>query len=134
MAKSERQISLKKKKVLFTIISHAMWIGTAIVLACLALSNLKATEEGVQIFTDEFQSKIVSVSITILIGIIVAIIIKEKVRVFTYMASLVLATILYKEVGMYIVLGIWLVDEYVIHVLAQKYTRLYEIRKEIDQG
>ena len=48
------------------------------------------------------------------------------------MASTVLATLIYKEAGMYVVLAIWLVDEYIIHALYKKYSRKYEIRKEID--
>jgi len=130
---SPRAKDLKRKKIIFGLISALMWVATGLTFVIIALSKFKAKDSsGVPIFSNELRSIITSIGITAIIGIIVGIIIKDKIRTFVYMASTVLATLIYKETGMYIVLAIWLIDEYVIHALYKKYSRKYEIRKEID--
>lgn len=133
MSKSPRYISLRRKKIVYGIISTMMWIITGLVFIILSLAKIKQKDaNGVPILSDEMKHIVTSIGVTALIGIIVAIIIKDKIRTAIYMVSLILATIVYKEVGMYIVLGIWFVDEYVIHALYKKYSKKLEIRKEID--
>lgn len=132
---SPRAKDLKKRKIIFGLLSTLTWVVTGIVFIIIALTKLKAKDStGTPIFSPEIKSMIASIGVTAVIGLIVAIIIKDKIRTFVFMASTVLATIIYKEVGMYIVLAIWLVDEYILHTLYKKYSRQYEIRKEIDLG
>ena len=133
MGKSPRYISLRRKKIVYGIISTMMWIITGLVFIVLSLAKIKQKDaSGMPILSDELKHLVTSLGVTALIGIIVAIIIKDKIRTAIYMASLILATIIYKEVGMYIVLGIWFIDVYIIHALYKKYSRKLEIRKEID--
>ena len=130
---SSRAKDLKRKKIIFGLMSTLAWVVTGIVFVIIALSKFKAKDSsGTPIFSNEIKTMITSIGVTAVIGLVIGIIIKDKIRTFVFMASTVLATLMYKEVGMYIVLGIWLVDEYIIHSLYKKYSRLYEIRKEID--
>lgn len=130
---SPRAKDLKRKKIIFGLISSLVWVATGLTFVIIALSKFKAKDSsGVPIFSNELKSIITSIGVTAIIGLIVGIIIKDKIRTFVYMASTVLATLIYKEAGMYVVLAIWLVDEYIIHALYKKYSRKYEIRKEID--
>lgn len=130
---SPRAKDLKRKKIIFGLVSTLMWVATGLTFVIIALSKFKAKDSsGMPIFSNELKSIITSIGVTAIIGLIVAVIIKDKIRTFIYMASTVLATLIYKDVGMYIVLAIWLVDEYVIHALYKSYCRKYEIRKEID--
>ena len=133
MGKSPRYISLRRKKIAYGIISTLMWIITGLTFIILSLAKIKQKDtSGIPIISPELKSLVTSIGVTALIGIILAIIIKDKIRTAVYMLSLILATIVYKEVGMYIVLGIWFIDEYIIHALYKKYSRKLEIRKEID--
>ena len=130
---SPRAKDLKRKKIIFGLLSTLMWVVTGIVFAILAFTKFKAKDSsGTPILSHELKTLLTSIGVTAIIGLVVGIIIKDKIRTFVFMASTVMATILYKDTGMYIVLGIWLLDEYVIHALYKKYSRKYEIRKEID--
>lgn len=133
MAKSERQIKLKRRKIIFGMLSTFCWVATAIIVSLLALNLLKEKDcNGVSIFSEQVKSIVTSVGITVIIAIATSIFIKDKIRTFVYMLSLVLSTIMYKDTGMYVVLAIWMIDEYVIYAIYKRYKRLYEIRKEID--
>ena len=130
---SPRAKDLRRKKFIFGLISTLMWGGTVLVFAILAFTKFKAKDSsGMPIFSEQLKSLIVSIGVTAIVGLIVSIIIKDKIRTFVFMASAVLGLYLYDATGMYIVLGIWLVDEYIIHSLYKMYSRKYEIRKEID--
>ena len=132
---SSRAKDLKRKKIIFGLVSTMTWIVTGITFAIIAFTKIKAKDSsGTPIFSQEIKTMITSIGVTAVIGLIVGIIIKDKIRTFVFMASTILATLIFKEVGMYIVLGIWLIDEYVLYALYRKFSRLYEIRKEVDLG
>ena len=132
MAKSERYKSLKKKTIIFGIISYAALFIT--MTACLIAGgiNFNAVKDGVQIFTDEARTLFLSMSITAIIGTILTFFLKEGMRTFIWVVCVVLSSIVFGPVGMYIVLGVWLIDDYVIHKLFKYYQSKLSIRKEID--
>lgn len=130
---SDRTKSLKKKRNLFGILSFVMFLGTALFFLISAFCKLDLTSpEGIPIFSDELKSMLVGLGTTACIGILGAVIIKDKIRTFLWMVSLVISVILYDQAGMFTVLGIWLTDEYVIHNLFKHYCHLVQINKEID--
>ena len=95
-------------------------------------ANFNAVHDGVQVFTDEAKSVFVGMTITAVIGAILTFFLKEGVRTFIWIVCVVLGSIVYKETGMYTVLGIWLIDDYVIHKLFIYYHDKLKIRKEIE--
>lgn len=132
MAKSERQKSLKKRTVLFGILS---WAALFILLAVYIISaccNLDTTKDGIQIFTDEAKLWIISISVTAVVGIVLTIFLKEGMRTFMWIVCVILGSIVYKEAGMYIALGTWFVDDYIIHKIFLYNKQKLSIRKEID--
>lgn len=132
MAKSERYKSLKKKSIIFGIISYAALFITMLVCLIGGAVNFNAVKDGVQIFTDEAKTLFLSMSITAIVGTILTIFLKEGVRTFLWIVCVVLSSIVYKAPGMYTVLGVWLVDDYVIHKLFLYYKSKLSIRKEIE--
>lgn len=130
--KSERQKSLQKKALIFGIISWAMLFTLLTVYLIAGFANMNAVKDGVQIFTDEVKHIIISMSITAIIGVIATIFLKEGMRTFIWIVCVVLGSLVFKEPGMYIALGCWLVDDYVIHKLFKYYQGKLSIRKEID--
>lgn len=132
MAKSERYKSLKKKTLIFGIISYAALFITMTVCLIAGGVNFNTVKDGVQIFTDEAKTLFLSVSITAIIGTILTFFLKEGMRTFIWVVCVVLGSIVFGPVGMYIVLGVWLIDDYVIHKLFKYYQSKLSIRKEID--
>jgi hypothetical protein len=134
MAKSERYKSLKKKTILFGIISYATLFITMAVCLIAGGINFNAVKDGVQIFTDEAKTLFLSMSITAIIGTVLTFFLKEGMRTFIWIVCVVLSSIVFGAIGMYIVLGTWLVDDYVIHKLFRYYKNKLSIRKEIEYG
>lgn len=132
MAKSERYKSLKKKSILFGVISYAALFITMAVCLIGGGINFNAVKDGVQVFTDEAKTVFLSMSITAIIGTVMTIFLKEGMRTFIWIVCVVLSSIVFGPVGMYIVLGVWLVDDYVIHKLFLHFKNKLSIRKEID--
>ena len=132
MAKSERYKHLKKMSIIFGIISWAaLFILTAVYIISAGV-NLNAVHEGIQIFTDEAKMIVVSASVTAVIGVILTFFLKEGMRTFMCIVCVVLGSLVYKETGMYIALGTWLLDDYVIHKIFVYYKNKLSIRKEIE--
>ena len=133
---SDRTKSLKKKRNLFAILSFGLWVGTLLFLAIYAFCTVGNAEEvakqGIEILSKEVKDILIGLGITAIIGIIGVIIIKDKIRTFIWMLSLILAVILFKEAGMYVILCLWLVDEYIFTNLFHHYCHLVQINKEID--
>lgn len=129
---SERQKSLKKKSILFGILSYGLLFVLSLFYLISAFTNFNAVHEGVQIFTEEAKKIVISMSITYVIGGILMIWLKEGMRTFIWIVCVILGSLVYKEAGMYIALACWIIDDYVIHKLFKHYKKKLDIRKEID--
>ena len=129
---SERYKQLKKRTVLFGIISYATLFVTMLVCLIGGGVNFNAVRNGVQVFTDEAKTLFLSMSITAIIGTILTIFLKEGMRTFIWIVCVVLGSIVFGAVGMYIILGVWLLDDYVIHKIFLHWKSKLSIRKEID--
>ena len=130
--KSARYKSLRKKTIIFGAISWAaLFILTTVYIVSAGL-NMNTVKDGIQIFTDEAKLLVVSMSITAVIGTVLTFFLKEGMRTFLWIVCVILGSIVYKATGMYIALGIWLIDDYVIHKLFLYYKNKLSIRKEID--
>ncbi len=132
MKHSDRYNSLKKKTIIFGIISYAALFITMVVCLIAGGINFNAVKDGVQIFTDEARTLFLSMSITAIVGTILTFFLKEGTRTFIWVVCVILSSIVFGPVGMYIVLGVWLIDDYVIHKLFKYYQSKLSIRKEID--
>lgn len=130
--KSERQKSLKRRTILFGVLSYGLLFVLSLVYLISAFSNFNLVKDGVQIFTEEAKKIVISMSITYVIGAILMIFLKEGMRTFIWMVCVILGSIVFKEAGMYIALGCWLIDDYVIHKVYKYYKNKLSIRKEID--
>lgn len=93
---------------------------------------MNAVKDGVQVFTDEAKHILISMSVTAIIGVIATVFLKEGMRTFIWIVCVVLGSLVFKAPGMYVALGLWLVDDYVIHKLFKYYQGKLSIRKEID--
>lgn len=131
---SKRTKDTAKLSRLFLVLSFLCFVGVAIFTVIACFSHIGSSEEqGMEIIiSEQLKSVLVSTSVTIIIVTILALIIKNKVRTTVYMLSLVVNGILFKSVGMYTILAIWALDEYVFTALHKHYHKLKVINKEID--
>lgn len=130
---SQRTKDVKKRAVVYFIISTLMTVGVVLFTVISTFTKIGGTEStGKDILSEALKAQIISLSVTAIICLLLIFIIKDKVRHTLYMLSIIIAAIIYKEVGMYIVAGIWFVDEYIIHALYKRYKNLITINKEID--
>ena len=132
MSKSERYKQLKHRTILFGILSYGILFVLSLVYLISAYVNFNAVQDGVQIFTEEAKKIIISMSITYVIGGILMIFLKEGMRTFIWMVCVILGSLVFKEAGMYIALGCWLIDDYVVHKFYKYNKNKLSIRKEID--
>lgn len=131
---SERQKKLRRKSIIFGILSYGILFTLMLVYLISAFTNFNAVKDGVQIFSEEFKKLIVGMSVTAIVGTIMTIFLKEGMRTFIWIVCVVLGSLVYKEVGMYIALGCWLIDDYVVHKIFKYYKDKLVIRREIDYG
>lgn len=131
---SKRTKDVRKLSRIFFIISTVCFVGVAIFTVIATFTRIGGTEKtGVDILSDSLKTTLISFSISTVICVVLALFIKEKVRTAVYMLSLIINVILFKEAGMYTILGIWFVDEYLFAALHKHYKQLVIINKEIDR-
>lgn len=131
--KSKRTKDVSKLSKIFFFSSFVCFIGVAIFTIIATFSHVGASNKtGMDILSDSVKTQVVSLSITMIIGLVLALIIKEKMRTTIYMLALLINSILFKEAGMYTILGIWAIDEYILTNLHKHYHNLLIINKEID--
>ena len=129
---SERYKQLKQRTIIFGIISYAALFITLVTCLIAGAIDINTVKDGVQIFTDEAKTIFYSMSITAVVGTVLTFFLKEGMRTFLWIVCVVLGSIVFGAVGMYIILGVWLVDDYVIHKLFLHWKNKLSIRKEID--
>lgn len=135
MAKqTKRTKDVKKLSRIFFFISLCCFVGVAIFTIIATFTHVGGSEKsGVDILSTALKTQLISLSITTIICLILALFIKEKIRTTVYMLALIINSILFKEAGMYTILGIWFIDEYIFEALHKHYKQLYTINKEIDR-
>lgn len=139
---SERTKHVRKLRNIFGLCSVLCWVGVALAVIIVALTKIggassnEVAAEGDKLIeigvSQALKDKIVALGITTAIIIISAIFIKEKVRTTIYLISIVLMRICAGEIGSYIVLGVFALDEYIFHPLFKHYANKVTINKEID--
>ena len=131
---SKRTKDVKKLSRIFLSLSFVCFIGVALFSVIAIFTRINGSEEkGIEIISEALKTRLISLSVTMIIGVVLALIIKDKVRTTIYMLALVINSILFKEVGMYVILGIWAIDEYIFTNLHKHYKQLAIINKEIDR-
>jgi cytochrome bd-type quinol oxidase subunit 2 len=130
---SKRTKDVRKLARIFGILSFVCFVGVAIFAIISVFSHIGGSEkDGMSIISEELKTVLISLSTTLVIVIIAALIIKEKARNTIYMLSLVSQALFFNKVALYIILGVWALDEFVFRFLHNRYKNLAIINKEID--
>ena len=132
--KTERTIKCKKLGILFTILSWLLCFGLAVgfVIAFVAMNGSGGGENSATL-EEKFGTIIYGFGLSLIPMLVLAIIVKDKIRPTVWMIDIILANYLFGSWMMYIVFAIWIIDQYVIDPLGKHYRQLYTINKEIDR-
>lgn len=132
--KTERTIKCKKLGILFTILSWLLCFGLAVgfVIAYIAM-NGNGNGEDSATMKEKFGTIVYGFGLSLIPMLVLAIIVKDKIRPTVWMLDVILANYLFGSWMMYIVFAIWIVDQYIIGPLGKHYRQLYIINKEIDR-
>ena len=132
--KTERTIKCKRLGILFTILSWLLCFGLAVgfVIAFVAMNGSGGGENSATL-EEKFGTIIYGFGLSLIPMLVLAIIVKDKIRPTVWMIDIILANYLFGSWMMYIVFAIWVIDQYVIDPLGKHYRQLYTINKEIDR-
>ena len=132
--KTERTIKCKKLGILFTILSWLLCFGLAVgfVIAFVAMNGSGGGENSATM-EEKFGTIVYGFGLSLIPMLVLAIVVKDKIRPTVWMLDIILANYLFGSWMMYIVFAIWIVDQYVIGPLGKHYRQLYTINKEIDR-
>ena len=132
--KTERTIKCKRLSVVFTTLSWLLCFGLAVgfVIAYIAM-NGNGNGEDSATMKEKFGTIIYGFGLSLIPMLVLAIIVKDKIRPTVWMLDVILANYLFGSLMMYIVFAVWIVDQYVIGPLGKHYRQLYVINKEIDR-
>ena len=131
--KTERTIKCKKLGILFTILSWLLCFGLAVgfVIAFVAMNGSGGGENSATM-EEKLGTIIYGFGLSLIPMLVLAIVVKDKIRPTVWMIDIILANYLFGSWMMYIVFAIWVIDQYVIAPLGKHYRQLYTINKEIE--
>lgn len=132
--KTERTIKCKKLGILFTILSWLLCFGLAVgfIISFVAMNGSGGGENSATM-EEKLGTIIYGFGLSLIPMLVLAIVVKDKIRPTVWMIDIILANYLFGSWMMYIVFAIWVIDQYVIGPLGKHYRQLYTINKEIDR-
>ena len=123
-----RTKKFKKLDIIFHILSWVLCFGTA---AFLVLLKVCGAEEGTPL-KETIGSVVYGWLVSNIPLVALSIIVKDKIRPVCWMVDVIMSNIVFGGIAIYIVFGIWVIDEYIISPLARSFHNKYVINKEID--
>lgn len=124
-----RTKKFKKLDILFHVLSWVLCFGTA---AFLVLLKIAGAEEGTPL-KETIGSVLYGWLVSNIPLVALSIIVKDKIRPLCWMVDVIMSNIVFGGIAIYIVFGLWVVDEYVIQPLARSFHNKYVINKEMDR-
>lgn len=120
----------KRKKNVCFFLSLLSWMGTLGFLIITALCRSSGETNG---FTKSLLDLFIPLTITYIMALVLLIFIREKMRNTVWVADIVLSTLYYGKIAMWITIGLYAVDEFIFIPLWKNYKLKYKINKEIDK-
>ena len=130
MKTSNRTKSCKKLGIFFTVLNWILCFGLTIAFIICFVSGQEPSDITLK---EKFGVVIYGIGLSLIPMIVLAIIVKDKIRPTIWMVNIILANYLFGPTVMYSTFAVWLVSEYVIQPLANRYKLLYTVNKEIDK-
>lgn len=122
----------KKCKTRYILYSLLSWILCFGICAYFIISAINGRTPDVNL-KEKYGTLLYSLVVSLGIAVILSLIVKDKVEPTVWMINIILAGYLYSMTGIYVVFGIWFVDNYGFKLLKNNYKAKYLINKEIDK-
>ena len=124
----------KKYWITFTI-SALLWLGICVFLVLYGFITSWKNNDSAEAnaVVDAIRATYSALLITLVVGLVIFIFIKEKLRNTIWMSNLVLSVTLFGATGMWIILSVWAFDEFILIPLKKYYREKTSINKEIDK-
>ena len=134
MKKSKRTVDCKKVAIAMYVLNWVLCFGLAIALViAFLITKDQAPTEDQETLQQKLGTIIYGIGLSLIPMVVLAIVVKDKIRPTVWMIDIILANYLFGEIAMYMVFAIWLVSEYVVGPVGKHYKSLYTINKEIDR-
>lgn len=130
MAQSKITKGYKKLAILYTILS---WTICFAIATGLIVYGVTVRWTGDSEMSAKFQKIIGLIGTSLIACVLLALIVKDKIKPLIWMANIILSAYLFSDVIMFAVFGVWVLDTYVITNLAKYYRTKHSINKEIDK-
>ena len=122
MKKSKRTVDCKKVAVAMYILNWVLCFGLAIALViAFLITKDQAPTEDQETLQQKLGTIIYGIGLSLIPMVVLAIVVKDKIRPTVWMIDIILANYLFGEIAMYIVFAIWLVSEYVVGPVGKHY-------------
>lgn len=134
MRKTKRTRDCKKVAVAMYILNWVLCFGLAIALVvAFLITKERAPSEMQETLQQKLGTIIYGIGLSLIPMIVLAILVKDKIRPTVWMIDIILSNYLFGNIAMYCVFGVWLISEYVVGPVGRHFKSLYTINKEIDR-
>lgn len=116
-----------------SILKWLLVYGTALVLILIFISRKNPTTPNTE-NASKIKSLIIAIGISLLPLVTISIIVKDKIQPTLWMINVILSNFLLGNIAMYIVFLLWMINEYILKPINNKFKLKYAIRKEINSG
>lgn len=131
MKMTQRTKSLKTWNTILIILISALWLATLgfMIVYGFVLNSKPSEGDGVgkQIVEVLYPS-----CVAYIVAIALYIFVTKKIKTMGWMAAVILASYFIGNTAMYIVFGLWILDEYILTPIQKRVREKYIINKEID--
>lgn len=136
MKKTARMRQLKKRKFWLTLVNYLLCYGTAVFLVLLKVFG---AEKGIPL-KDILGPVVYGFMVTQLPLIGITLAVGTKIKPVVWMVNVIMANIVFGGPAIYFILGIWLVDEYIVCPIANNTkisyisSKEYAVNKELEKN
>ena len=127
--KTEYTKKCKNLSILFKVLNWILCFG----IAAATIIAFLAGHQGDGMMKEKIGTVIYGIGLSLIPMLVLAIVVKDKIRPTVWMLDIILTNYLFGSVAMYTTFGIWIISEYIISPLAKRYSSLYLINREIDK-
>ena len=125
MKRTKRTTDCKRVAVAMYILNWVMCFGLAIALVvAFLITKENAPTEAQETLQQKLGTIIYGIGLSLIPMVVLAIVVKDKIRPTVWMVDIILANYLFGSIAMYIVFGIWLISEYVVGPVGKHYKNL----------
>ena len=130
------KLSAQTRKYKFSrflfILTWILCFGTAVAFIISCVAGIEPSPAG-ETMKEKLGTVIYGFGLSLIPVAVICILVKDKIRPTVWMLNVILANYLYDSVGLYIVVAIWFLAEYIIMPISKRCASLYMINKEMDK-